>query len=76
MTRQAKYQARMKSEGRCRLCGKPLFNKTYCYKCAVKAREGQHRRNGAVRRNDAPSYHPEGGKRCVLAKTMMTLAAP
>jgi len=68
MTRQAKYQARMKSEGRCHLCGKPLFNKTYCHKCAVKAREGQRRRNGAVRRNDAPSYYPERGRDASLQR--------
>jgi len=57
MTRQQKYQLKMIDEGRCRVCGKPLFNKTYCYEHAVKARERQREKYRCKRRNkNAASY--------------------
>lgn len=37
MSRQLKWQRRMKAEGRCRQCGRrPLATKTRCRRCATK----------------------------------------
>ena len=32
MSRQYKYQLRMRDKGKCRICGGDLVNKTYCEK--------------------------------------------
>ena len=39
LTRQRKYQLRMRQQGRCTLCGKPAFTASHCLFHAIEARE-------------------------------------
>ena len=59
-TRQYEQQERLKAEGRCRVCGKPLFNANFCLKHAIIYRERQRKYLGNIRRNkNCASYKGE-----------------
>jgi len=49
-TRQQIWQEKMKKSGKCRICGRPLFNANYCYAHAIKVRDRQ--REKAIRRKE------------------------
>ena len=38
ISRQRKYQLKMKDAGRCQQCGKPLASPVLCITCVIKAR--------------------------------------
>ncbi len=48
---QWKWQQEQEAAGKCRICGRPLFSKNYCFDHAVRARERQREKLGCVRRN-------------------------
>ncbi len=50
ISRQRKYQLRMKRDKRCTECGAPASQGSRCVKHLVKARERQRRRHGLRRR--------------------------
>ena len=50
ISRQRKYQLRMKREGRCTECGEPAVQGSRCLKHLVKARERQREKRGLKRR--------------------------
>jgi len=50
ISRQRKYQLRMKREGRCTECGEPAVQGSRCLKHLVKARERQRLKRGLKRR--------------------------
>jgi hypothetical protein len=50
ISRQRKYQMRMKREGRCTECGAPAAQGSRCLEHLVKARERQRRKHGLKRR--------------------------
>jgi len=50
ISRQRKYQLRMKREGRCTECGEPAVQGSRCLKHLVKARERQRDKRGLKRR--------------------------
>ena len=57
VSRQRKYQLRMKREKRCIICGDPAVTKWKCLKHMVKARERQRKKLGLKRRlHNALSY--------------------
>ena len=50
ISRQRKYQLRMKRKGRCTECGEPAVQGSRCLKHLVKARERQREKRGLKRR--------------------------
>ncbi len=50
ISRQRKYQLRMKRDRRCTECGEPSVQGSRCLKHLVKARERQRRKRGLKRR--------------------------
>ena len=50
ISRQYRYQLRMKREKRCIICGEPAVTKWKCLKHMVKARERQRKKLGLHRR--------------------------
>ena len=50
ISRQRKYQLRMKREGRCTECGEPAALGSRCLKHLVRARERQRKKLGLKRR--------------------------
>ncbi len=50
ISRQYRYQLRMRREGRCIICGEPAVTKWKCLKHMVKARERQRKKLGLHRR--------------------------
>ena len=57
ISRQYRYQLRMKRENRCIICGEPAVTKWKCLKHMVKARERQRKNLGLRRRlHNALSY--------------------
>ena len=50
VSRQRKWQDKMRAEGRCQSCGEPAEGHVYCLECAVKKREARRRRIGSKRR--------------------------
>lgn len=60
VSRQRKYQLRMKARKRCIICGEPVVRTAYCLYHMVKYRELARARVGARRRNyGAQSYQIE-----------------
>ena len=57
VSRQYRYQLRMKRDKRCIICGEPAVTKWKCLKHMVKARERQRKKLGLHRRlRNALSY--------------------
>ena len=57
ISRQWRYQLRMRRDKRCIICGKPAVTKWKCLKHMVKARERQRKKLGLKRRlHNALSY--------------------
>ena len=57
ISRQYRYQLRMKRENRCIICGEPAVTKWKCLEHMVKARERQRKKLGLKRRlHNALSY--------------------
>ena len=57
VSRQYRYQLRMKRDGRCIICGEPAVTDWKCLKHMVKARERQRKKLGLKRRlHNALSY--------------------
>ncbi|HWH71444.1 MAG TPA: hypothetical protein VNT26_18860 [Candidatus Sulfotelmatobacter sp.] len=56
ISRQRKYQMRMKRDGRCTECGEPAQLGSRCLKHLVKARERQRKQRGLKRRYNTLSY--------------------
>jgi len=50
ISRQRKYQMRMKRDKRCTECGEPTVQGSRCLKHLVKARERQRKKHGLKRR--------------------------
>ena len=50
ISRQRKYQLRMKRDGRCTECGAPTVKGSRCLEHLVKARERQRKKHGLKRR--------------------------
>ncbi len=50
ISRQRKYQLRMRRDRRCTECGEPAVQGSRCLKHLVKARERQRKKRGLVRR--------------------------
>jgi hypothetical protein len=50
VSRQLKFQMRMRRDKRCHICGEPLAVGTRCLKHLLKHREGQRKRLGSKRR--------------------------
>ena len=62
VSRQYRYQLRMKRDGRCIICGEPAVTKWKCLKHMVKARERQRRKRGLKHRYyNTLSYRLEAG---------------
>jgi len=51
ISRQRKYQLRMRRDKRCIICGEPAAESSLCLKHLVKAREWQRKKFGIKRRN-------------------------
>jgi hypothetical protein len=56
ISRQYRYQLRMKRDKRCTICGEPAVGDWRCLKHLVEARERQRKKLGCKRRNKARSY--------------------
>lgn len=57
VSRQYRYQLRMKRDKRCIICGEPAVTKWKCLKHMIKARERQRKKLGLQRRlRNALSY--------------------
>lgn len=64
ISRQRKYQMRMKREGCCTECGKPAVQGSRCLKHLVKARERQRTKRGLKRRyRNTLSYRLQSAER-------------
>ena len=64
ISRQYRYQLRMKRDGRCIICGEPAVTDWKCLKHMVKARERQRKKLGLKRRlHNALSYRLQRNKR-------------
>ena len=50
VSRQRKYQLRMKRDRRCTICGEPAEQGSRCLKHLVKSRERQRKKRGLKRR--------------------------
>jgi hypothetical protein len=50
VSRQRKYQLRMRRDGRCTECGEPAAQGSRCLKHMVRARERQRKKRGLKRR--------------------------
>ena len=59
ISRQRKYQLRMKREKHCHICGEPALGKWRCLKHLVEARERARKKLGCKRRNKTRSYKLE-----------------
>jgi hypothetical protein len=59
VSRQRKYQLRMKASGRCSQCGAPATDGSRCLKHLVEARERQRALRGTKKRYDSASYRLE-----------------
>jgi hypothetical protein len=59
ISRQRKYQLRMKRDNRCHICGEPAVMGCHCLKHWVAKRERQRKQLGCIRRNKARSYKLE-----------------
>jgi hypothetical protein len=60
VSRQRKYQLRMRRNGRCTECGEPAVQGTRCLKHLVRARERQRTKKGLKRRyHNTLSYRLE-----------------
>lgn len=70
ISRQRKYQMRMKRDGRCTECGEPAVQGSRCLKHLVKARERQRDKRGLKRR-----YKGTLSYRLQLAERKSRLAA-
>ena len=63
VSRQWRYQLRMRRDGRCIICGDPVVSGLMCLDHMVKARERQRKRLGLKRRHhNALSYQLERKK--------------
>jgi len=68
VSRQRRYQLRMKRDRRCELCGEPASEGVLCLKHLIKSRERQRKKLGQKRRyHNAMSYRLQG-KSPVLAR--------
>jgi hypothetical protein len=64
VSRQRKYQLRMKRDRRCTECGQPAVQGSRCLKHLVKARERQRKKRGLKRRyHGTLSYRLEAAAR-------------
>ena len=64
ISRQYRYQLRMKRQKRCIICGEPAVTKWKCLKHMVKARERQRKKLGLHRRlRGALSYRLQQASR-------------
>ena len=64
VSRQRKYQLRMKRDRRCTECGEPAVQGSRCLKHLVKARERQRKKRGLKRRyHGTLSYRLEAAAR-------------
>ena len=64
VSRQWRYQLRMRRDKRCIICGEPVVSGLMCLDHMVKARERQRKRLGLKRRHkNALSYKLEAKKR-------------
>jgi hypothetical protein len=64
VSRQRKYQLRMKRDRRCTECGQPAVQGSRCLKHLVKARERQRKKRGLRRRyHGTLSYRLEAAAR-------------
>lgn len=62
ISRQRKYQLRMKRDKKCTECGQPAAEGSRCLKHLVKARERQRKKRGLKRRYfNTLSYKLQGG---------------
>jgi len=69
VSRQRKYQLRMKRDSRCTDCGQPAIQGSRCLKHLVKSRERQRKKRGLKRRyHGTLSYRLEDQKK-VKGKT-------
>jgi hypothetical protein len=71
VSRQRKYQLRMKRDRRCTECGQPAVQGSRCLKHLVKARERQRKKRGLRRR-----YHGTLSYRLEAAARKRTKAIP
>jgi hypothetical protein len=70
VSRQWRYQLRMRRDGRCIICGEPAVTGLMCLDHMVKARERQRKRLGLKRRHhNARSYQLEAKRRTVRRRT-------
>lgn len=64
ISRQRKYQLRMKRDKRCKICGELAVNGTFCLKHLVDSRERARKKLGCKRRYyNAPGYQFEARAR-------------
>jgi hypothetical protein len=69
ISRQRKYQLRMKRDRRCTECGEPAVQGSRCLKHLVKARERQRKKRGLRRRYYGTlSYRLESAARKAAAR--------
>ncbi|HOC57293.1 MAG TPA: hypothetical protein PKI20_16865 [Verrucomicrobiota bacterium] len=78
ISRQRKYQLRMKRQGCCTECGEPAVQGSRCLKHLVKARERQRQKRGLKRRyRGTLSYRLESAARKKrLAASRRSASAP
>ncbi len=62
ISRQRKYQMRMKRDRRCTECGAPAAEGSRCLKHLIEARERERARRGLKRRYFTMSYRLQGSK--------------
>ncbi len=63
ISRQRKYQMRMKRDKRCTECGAPATEGSRCLKHLIEARERERERRGLKRRYFTMSYRLQGRQR-------------
>jgi hypothetical protein len=63
ISRQRKYQLRMRRDKRCHICGEPVVTGFWCLKHVIEERERHRKRVGSKRRNKVRSYALEAEAR-------------
>ncbi len=63
ISRQRKYQLRMKRDKRCTECGRPAVKGSRCVEHLVQARERQRKKRGLKRRYNTLSYKLEKARK-------------
>jgi hypothetical protein len=66
VSRQRKYQLRMRRDGRCSICGDKEASGGYCLKHMLAQREGHRRRNGSHYRINSKSYRLQKRSRSAI----------